>query len=507
MSNYSIIDVISQCCYPLNIRDYIGTVLVEVSKLSSSAKFFKIQKGTDQVIAIKYNISTTFKDRKFDIPVLIYILKTFPYSAPEVYLERTSETGVSPKCTSIDPKTNRISANILNSWNINSKLGDLITEVTNSFNANFPIYKLSSNNSSGSTMNSSFGGNNSGGINTSYTSNFNYPQQGNTIYSQLGINTNTNTNNNNFNMNNSGYNNFNINQTSYVPQNNINNNPYGGQNNFNFNQQQGYQNQGVAPVIGIQNKPDNSMNNNNMFNSNNGYNNNNMFVNNNTGYSNNNNYQNFDTSSTTNTNSSGYNNTGNKFNSGYSNTNVNTSIGSNQTSSTNVNSKISNDNQQEEIARKVLVDEIRSQVEGKVKEELKRLKQQEEKLKNYQTEFNNQIDKYQKFLGKRDEILVTLKPIMDNMVKETQEVLTSVANSQDRMITQDTALSFINIGERDKTILNIISMEATIEDIITATKKGFEKGIVGFSENTKFIRNLTRELFRIKYYRDKLLRG
>jgi hypothetical protein len=471
MSSKSIIDVISQCCYPLNIRDYIGNVLIEVSKLSQSAKFFKVQKGMDQVIAIKYNISTTFKDKKFDIPILIYILKNFPYEAPEVYLERSNETGVSPKNPSIDPNTNRISANILNKWNINSKLSDLISEITSSFNTNFPIYKLSS-----STVSSNYNS-----MNTSYSSSNVTKLIPNTIYSKLGINTG-----NNFNMNNSGYN---INQFSYVPQNNM----YSNLNqNSVYNQQPSYQNMGGAPGVGY-----NVDNSNNMF-MDGGYNQNQPYGGNlksmDPGYQHMN-------SITTNTN--------NMYN-------MNNEMNINMLTGTNLNTKTNNtmtdnksipkDYHQEEIARKVLVDEIRSQLDNKVREELKRLKSQEEKLKNYQSEFTTQIEKYQKFLAKKDEILTTLAPIMDRVHKEIQDVLTSVANSQDRLITKETALSFININGKDKAILHIISIEATVEDIVTAMKKAFEKGIISFGDNTKLMRNITRELFRIKHYREKLLK-
>jgi archaellum component FlaC len=521
MSNYSLIDTISQCCYPLNIRDYIGNVLLDISKLSSSAKFFKVVKGNDQVIAIKYNIPTTFKDRKFDIPVIIYILKNFPYQAPEVYLEKSSDTGVSPKNTSIDPKTNRIYTNILNNWNINSKIGDLISEIIFSFNTNFPIYKLN-NNSGGSgsgssstssgTMNSVLVPN----MNTSYTSFVNNTsnsyQNAPTIYSALGIKTNTSSNvpntNNNFN---SGYNSFNINQTSYVPQTNT---VYNKQNTiYNNIQDNKFQNFNDAP--GINSTTNNSMNN-NLFTSNTGTNNN---------------YQNFNTQSTSNNintsntysnNFSGgnyipNNNSGGLFQ--VSNNNLTTTVppisNFNSTpnitsntltnTNTNINTQVV-DTQSEEIAKKVLMDEIKSQVESKVKEEMKRLKQQEEKLKNYQTEFTNQIEKYSKFLNRKDEIISTIRPLLERLEKEIQQVMMSVANSQDRMISQDTHLSFIAISDRDKAIINVISIEATIEDIITATKKAFEKGIVNFNDNVKFIRNITRELFRLKTYREKLLR-
>jgi hypothetical protein len=438
----SIIEIISQCSYPLNVKDYIANVLLDLSLQSPTTTFYKTTQGNEDIIAFKYNIQTLFKEKKFDIPIIIYLPKNFPHQAPEVYIDKSSDTGINPRNTNIDPNTSRFQGSTQKDWKVSSQLGDLIAEITNSFNAQFPIYKLNS-------MNSSL-----------YPNGLSQPKQVNTIYSDVGIKTNNSYSG--FNRSNTintstEYSSVRVNQSYHIPQS------YNTQSIINQYVDPSSVGQSKVNSIGIHGG---------------------VHVNNSNSYQ------------KTNT----INNTYNKALNDIFNSNSSPSIN-------NVNNQeanIKDSKFHEDLARKVLIEEIKLLVEPKVKEELKRLKQQETKLKNYHTEFTNQVDRYQKLLYKRDEITMSLRKLLNDIESHIQVTLSSIAKSQDRLIMQHNAMNFININEKDEKLLHIITIEATIEDIITVLKKAFEKGIINFSDNVKLIRNITRELFRIKYYRDRL---
>jgi hypothetical protein len=64
-------------------------------------------------------------------------------------------------------------------------------------------------------------------------------------------------------------------------------------------------------------------------------------------------------------------------------------------------------------------------------------------------------------------------------------------------------MEFIIVQNGD--ILNIICAEAVIEDLIGISKKAFEKGAINFNECVRFIRSITREAMKAKYFRQKIL--
>ena len=157
----------------------------------------------------------------------------------------------------------------------------------------------------------------------------------------------------------------------------------------------------------------------------------------------------------------------------------------------------------EDEMKRILIEEIKSSIENKVKEEIKRNKQTEEKLNNYRNEFNTQVDKYQKFFTKKEEIVNALKKLLDDIEREIQNVQMYLAKMQDRILDSTNFENYIQIS--DTALINLISVEATIEDFLSVIKKAFEKNILNFNETLKTIRTLTRETLKIKFYREKLV--
>ena len=250
--NNQIFEIISECNYPMNSRDYIGMVILELYNLDNATAFYKVMRNNEKVIVAHFKVKVLFKSKSYDVPILIYIPKTFPKTAPEIYIENQSDIGVNPKNKDIDVSTKKLSLGTLRGWNVYSTISGVIEDIKVSFNKEFPIYKknntntsvvsnnsgnnttnISNSNINNSIYNSSYGNNNinnstyNNNINTSNTSTI----KSNSMYSNY-YNNNNNSNFNNYNNNNNNINN--INTSTFNNNNNLNTSTFNNNNN-NFN--------------------------------------------------------------------------------------------------------------------------------------------------------------------------------------------------------------------------------------------------------------------------------
>jgi len=81
---------------------------------------------------------------------------------------------------------------------------------------------------------------------------------------------------------------------------------------------------------------------------------------------------------------------------------------------------------------------------------------------------------------------------------------TFILDSKDETINSENYKKFIKISNQK--ILRVVALEATVEDYFIITKKAYEKGVLSFNESVTINRNLSKEIFKLKYYRDKLLK-
>jgi hypothetical protein len=142
-----ILEVVNQCEYDYKVKDYIVDALYELAKMNTSVKIYKTQKQNqnktqETIIVVKMNIPTQFKKQRiYDVPVLLYIPKNFPYQAPEALIERTSSNiCINTNNKDVDPISFRIFINCLTKWNTYYTLVNVVSEINSSFNANFPVF-------------------------------------------------------------------------------------------------------------------------------------------------------------------------------------------------------------------------------------------------------------------------------------------------------------------------------------------------------------------------------
>ena len=153
--------------------------------------------------------------------------------------------------------------------------------------------------------------------------------------------------------------------------------------------------------------------------------------------------------------------------------------------------------------KRILIEDIKNNSDIKFKEDLRRLKSQEDKLLNYKQVFLVQNEKFKNFLNKKDEYFNCINFLNHEIKQEIVSKKISIEKFSDQHLNQSNCFEFVNI-KNPEDFLQILSMEATIEDMFILIRRGFEKNNISFDQTVKIIRNLSREAIKIKFIRDKI---
>ena len=128
----------------------------------------------------------------------------------------------------------------------------------------------------------------------------------------------------------------------------------------------------------------------------------------------------------------------------------------------------------------------------------------DEKFSSFLKDISNQNNSLRNFIEKKDEILNTVKEQITKLDEDIKILSFQINGQKNTSINSNTIDFFFKTSNRQ--LLEIISAEANIEEFITLTKKIVEKGSVSLQEAIRFIRGLSRELYKLRYFRDKLIR-
>ncbi len=161
---------------------------------------------------------------------------------------------------------------------------------------------------------------------------------------------------------------------------------------------------------------------------------------------------------------------------------------------------------QEAEIKRILIEEIRNNCEMKLKEDLKRLKSQEDKLSNYKQVFLLQNEKLKNFVSKKDEHLNSMNVLKHEIEQDIISKKILIEKFSEQFLNNINCFDFVIVKNPNNKFIELLTMEATIEDMFIIIKRGFEKGNISFNETVKFIRNLSREAIKIKFIRDKIMK-
>ena len=477
---------LSQCSYNPNMKDYLANMIMQIMNFpnkTNQARHFIRNMNQDKIIMVWYPMSVPFANKNYNVPLQIYIMKNIPYEPPQIFLEVVQGSAPNPANRDVDSATRRILTNTLRSWSQYSNIENAMNEIYNSFTKVFPIYKTQSKSnppsqvSAYSNTSTGSGGGIYGVLNNAVQNAYNQQKSAYGAYRppQTSIYGRSMTSEGNKEQNNSNtfgggiYNNNNNNnyggggiydqKSNYIPPSsnlygNNNQNQYGNQNynqyGNNNNNQYGYYGQ-----YGNNNQYGNNQygNNNNQYGNNNQYNKNNQY-----GYNNNNQGQN---------NLGFYTNPDDDF-------------------------------------KNILIKEVSEKISNKLTEENKRLTEQNLKLKEYKTQLSDESEKVQNFVNRQFEIKTKCEEDMSNINRAINDLKDYIDKNKIISLNNENCLSFLDI--KDPSALQIIASEASMEDMNLLVKKGFERKKISFSEAVTFMRNSSRDLFTIKFLKNKVIR-
>lgn len=127
-------------------------------------------------------------------------------------------------------------------------------------------------------------------------------------------------------------------------------------------------------------------------------------------------------------------------------------------------------------------------------------------MNNYKNTFNTEMEKIKTYLNKNDETKNTMSILKNELDTDLESKRNLIEKLGDKNLNKENCFNFVDVRNPEDNFIQLISMEATIEDMYIIVKRGFEKGAINFNDTMKFIRSLSKEAIKIKFTKDKILK-
>ena len=487
---------LDKCSYSPNMKDYLTNMIMQVMnypRKQAQARYSVKNMGQDKIIVVIYPMSVPFMKKSYNVPIQIFFMKNIPYEPPQIFLDVVQGSAPNPQNKDVDQSTRRVMTNTLKNWGQFSNIENAMNEIFASFSAVFPIYK---------------------------TSGKNPPAAQKTAYQPA--------QNSGYQPNTSQYAGYKPNQSSIYGNNNAGTGGGGIYHVLNNAVQNAYQDNKYgpyqAPTTSIygrsmtlegnagQNKPNtNAFGAGGIYAQNNNYgqggvygspgyippssgiygNNANQYGNPSAPAYNNYNYG----------NQYGYN--PNPAPNQYGAYNPNPS--SNQYGYNNPQSPNNLGFNPNDELKNIVLNELSGKLIGKVMEERQRLNMQNQKLNEYKNQMVQENRRIEEFLSDQAKIRSICEDDMSNISTAIKNIEDYNKQNQNITITSDNCLTFLDIPNPD--CMKIIANEVSMEEMIILVKRAYEKKKIGFEEAISFMRNTTRELFAVKFLKNKAIKS
>ena len=499
---------INLCGYDENIKkDFVSFLQKNFSNDKTKLYLFTRNENAQKLFLMQIQIPSTFDGQIYDISILCYFPRNFPFSPPELFFEKINSVKINPKCTFYVNEDNlNIKYELFFNWeNSFDSFINLIEEIKHQFSFCFPIFNLPDGDEKEITGDCILPINSIEEViiekpvkeeifnpNNNFNPNENFDPNQNFNPNDFDINNFNINDNNNFNPQNQ--NNINNQNNNFNPQNqnNINNNNFNPQNQNNIN------NNNFNP----QNQNNNINNNNfNPQNQNNNINNNNFNPQNQNNFNNNNN---FNHQNQKNPNSN-FQNQINNFNQ-----NINNNFSNIQNPNFN-NPFLNQQNNQKQIqnipqiqideksAKKNLIKKIILNILPKVRNQFFNIGIITKKLESLQNELKTKLNKLNELESKSSQLNDTVNSLQQDLINYSfqmpEKVDLSDLSNLDNLIT---------IQNKDKYIK--FAKENSLEEMLLLIKKAFEKKTIDIKTASMLIRIHSRFIFYLKY-KDSVIKG
>lgn len=157
--------------------------------------------------------------------------------------------------------------------------------------------------------------------------------------------------------------------------------------------------------------------------------------------------------------------------------------------------------------KRIYINEMVNSIFPKIKAEKNKLKNQEEQIKNYKYEFQNRIEKVKSLAERKNEIINRISTLSQGLETQVEDLKNYIQmnSSLEFSSNLENLDKFLIIS--DPELIKVVSAESVLEDMLVLIKKAFEKKIPGFDLDytIKLIRKFSRELYTIKFYKEKLI--
>jgi hypothetical protein len=157
----------------------------------------------------------------------------------------------------------------------------------------------------------------------------------------------------------------------------------------------------------------------------------------------------------------------------------------------------------DEEFKEILINEVSSKISNNLVSEKQRLYNQNQKMKNYKSIFSQENEKLNNFVNAQNQIKTKCDEDMNNMNHALSRIQDQINKSKNMILNEENCINLVDVP--DPGAIKMIAQETCMEEMILVVRKGFERKKISFDQAIMFMRNSARDLFAIKFLKDKAI--
>ena len=124
-------------------------------------------------------------------------------------------------------------------------------------------------------------------------------------------------------------------------------------------------------------------------------------------------------------------------------------------------------------------------------------------MKNYKSIFSQENEKLNNFVNAQNQIKTKCDEDMNNMNHALSRIQDQINKSKNMILNEENCINLVDVP--DPGAIKMIAQETCMEEMILVVRKGFERKKISFDQAIMFMRNSARDLFAIKFLKDKAI--
>lgn len=165
--------------------------------------------------------------------------------------------------------------------------------------------------------------------------------------------------------------------------------------------------------------------------------------------------------------------------------------------------KHKNDFTENEI-KKILLENTIKTLRPKITEEVNDFYKTRNNLENTQNSLNTNITNLKNKIEQGRKILIAFENEIKSLDNSKLELKKEIIKDSNVKMNFENYENFVEISEKEKKILKLISLEITLEDFVNCIKLNYSYGKMPYENCSRLMREISKEIFKINYYKEKL---